>query len=425
MPKGHKRKHDGSPMPTVGKINKEKKNQEILIPRSEVAMTVLKNKEDRNVRKSHRVVKAKRKIDFVYQDSNKMSKVGQNNNAQVLNKSKERTNSKLDRSRWQQISGRTNLPKEKVETSKLEAWLINFDGIQVSVNSDKEDLDYVDDISDQDDKNGNIIGDVSDEVNSPNVRDQETNGNRMGRSEITVDTVMDLGATSNTLTDEQLIMSNLHLKRLLNKMLDERIQEAMKKGESSESEILSRMTPPNTQTQSKYRGIVTVVKSPSDTTIYAPALNLVPTPVVNLVNQNRDLDREKSKRSANSKLAMTCHNRVDGQNNPDIINKISKFVDQIRIDHESAMEGTPESEQAARPKSRVNVPALEEAQKKMERTKVETEKFKAQVEVLRGMDTSEHDFAQNNVSQQNSRNCQVKGDSIYSELEAVSSIENN
>ena len=83
-----------------------------------------------------------------------------------------------------------------------------------------------------------------------------------------------LGATSSYLTDEQLILNNPYLKKLLNRMLDEQIHDAKDKGESSSSGLLTRMSlqveEPKITRQTKRRknnpGIV--VKSPLDTTIY-------------------------------------------------------------------------------------------------------------------------------------------------------------
>ena len=96
------------------------------------------------------------------------------------------------------------------------------DDIQVTVNSDEE-LDDEDDIDILLGEEGSIDGDT----------------------EELMDSAIILGATLDTLNDEELVMSNPHLKKLFNKMLDERIKKAAAEhGETSDSRILSSLTPP-------------------------------------------------------------------------------------------------------------------------------------------------------------------------------------
>ena len=69
-------------------------------------------------------------------------------------------------------------------------------------------------------------------------------------------------------TDEEIqLLSNPNLRQLFNKYVDERIKTAMQKGESSGK--LSQMSPQN---KSGNNAAKCGVKSPSDTTVYAPAL---------------------------------------------------------------------------------------------------------------------------------------------------------
>ena len=91
---------------------------------------------------------------------------------------------------------------------------------------------------------------------------------------------MALGTSSSTLTEEQLVMNNPHLKKLLNKMLDERIQDAKRKCETSSSELLMQMAgrteqqgqqEQTEQVTHKRKQNTGIVKSPSDMTIYIPA----------------------------------------------------------------------------------------------------------------------------------------------------------
>ena len=117
------------------------------------------------------------------------------------------------------------------------------DGIQVSVDSadsGEEELDYEDDVVDPDDENGSINDPLETECNRDDSEDMNlTETGKDDRDE----TILGLGATSSSLTDEELIMNNPHIRKLFNKMLDERIKSAQINGESSGLELLSKMSP--------------------------------------------------------------------------------------------------------------------------------------------------------------------------------------
>ena len=88
-----------------------------------------------------------------------------------------------------------------------------FDGIQVSINSDKEEeLDYEDDVAGQEMESGSIDQDHEESV-----------------SQSSPEKDLDLGATSSSLTEEHMIMNNPHLRKLLNKMLDKKDTECEKR----------------------------------------------------------------------------------------------------------------------------------------------------------------------------------------------------
>ena len=217
MPKGTKRNHNGDPAaPTVGgKLIK--KSNKIVAKQKAVAMLasqddkvakikatnlVESNKLERRV--SKRMIKAKRKIDFVYETESDTNN-GENNNAQVYSQIQSKNEKSTRKSRVNDSSKVEKLPNSKQNPCN------NFDGIQVSVISDEEELDYEDDIADQDDENGSINQET--EVSSPNqegANSQDTDENDIA-----------LGGTCNSLTEEQLIMNNPELNGLLNKMLDE------------------------------------------------------------------------------------------------------------------------------------------------------------------------------------------------------------
>ena len=158
------------------------------------------------------------------------------------------------------------------------------DGINVEANPG-EDLDYVDDGQ----------GDMSDFEEDTSQQDSA-----------------DFGCGNPT---EKQILENPGLRKLFNQLLDERIKQATKQGESSNSNLLSTLTPDNTgksngqnvqnvQSQSKrVSGQQNRVKSPSDTTIYAPAFTV-----------RADLNRTRF-------------------NNPSVIEQqVSNFVDAVRAE---------------------------------------------------------------------------------------------
>ena len=297
-----------------------------------------------------------------------------------------------------------------------------FDGIQVSVNSDEEEeeLDYEDDVGD----------DEADSMTQDQQDEQPI--------EESLDNSLGLGVTSANISDEQLIMNNPHLKRLLNKMLDERIKNACENGESSNSQLLSKLTP-NDESKNKQNGKTSkgnmTIKSPSDTTIYMPALKLVEkrNDHGNLVQQRIQQRTDNFQSGSGLAPAMQALGLQDmsesdsqiqfmtrreseaiGRNNPmsndkpDVISKISNFVDQMRLDFEDAEHKEHEDDhdhqetQMTRIKSSVIAPGLDEAQRQMEQAIVETEKFKASVE--KPPSDPNYCFPDNTMSQDLSKN---------------------
>ena len=166
----------------------------------------------------------KRKLDYVYKTDRENNQSG---SADVNNAQAVRTN-KQAKFRKKSVNKRDTFEDKNVKFPKIND-IVNFDGVQVTVNSDEEDeldLDYADDLN-CDDEEGSIM--EEEEQNIDNNTESENN-------------VLRLGATSANLSEEEMIMNNPHPKRLLNKMLDERIQNAKKSDESSGSELLSKMT---------------------------------------------------------------------------------------------------------------------------------------------------------------------------------------
>ena len=84
-----------------------------------------------------------------------------------------------------------------------------------------------------------------------------------------------LGATGASISEEEKLLQNPSLLKLFNQLLDERIKQASKAGESSNSTLLTELTPKQggKKQQLVNNEVGQVVKSPSDTTIYVPALS--------------------------------------------------------------------------------------------------------------------------------------------------------
>ena len=230
-------------------------------------------------------------------------------------------------------------------------------------------------------------------------------------------------------------MNNPHLRKLFNKMLDERIESARVEGESSGSRLLTVMTPkPADKSSSKKKNTTTtdegngrsnllrnkLIKSPSDTTIYAPALqrNGPPIPAPHLVNTAIMNDRQ---RRCSNEFAMHdaegirngFENAVQVENirlTPDfnsnsafgdsgdsnnVINKISNFVDQMRIQQEQEdSQLSPAQINGGGPvRSAVTAPGYEEAQRRSDQVIIQTEKYRAEIEKPPGRNQT-HNFGQ-------------------------------
>ena len=200
--------------------------------------------------------------------------------------------------------------------------------------------------------------------------------NREHDSQITTDSALILGATSSSMNEEELVMSNPHLKKLFNKMLDERIKKANESGETSTSQILSMMTP-----KSNKRG-KEVIKSPSDMTVYIPALQKVGNKQTNVVglhkhtfgNENMELNEltvsSPVERTNNGKDINNKSGKVDN----DLIERISLFVDQLCVEQDHVQAEEEEDTCPTQLKSTVKVPGYDEAKRRSEQAIIEAEK---------------------------------------------------
>ena len=105
------------------------------------------------------------------------------------------------------------------------------------------------------------------------------------------------------------------------------------------------------------------VKSPSDTTLYKPAL---------CRRINRDFNNPMALRAVDGKRI-----EMQGDRNEDLIKKISDFVDSVRIDQKRRESGDlPEHQERQLPQPIVMVPGQEEARRCMDRSILQAEKLK-------------------------------------------------
>ena len=324
MAKGTKRDSNGQTTPQVGgsKIDKFKVKEKVIemvtmIHGGQGNLNENNKCKPKSDSQNRRVMRAKRKIDFKSFAKTGEKTLGVNNNAQKCDKSRTRARSKgkgqdkaVNSKDAVEVRQKNKLSESSdiVEPNNKKRIKLT-DGIQVMVNSDEE-LDYKDDIDIPLGDEGSIDGDTEDLTDSAII----------------------LGATSDTLNDEELVMSNLHLKKLFNKMLDERIKKAAAEhGETSDSRILSSLTPPQGAAKRSNKGnqnqvlqpTTRLIKSPSDTTVYAPALNrmqgtpfveqVLALPVMNMVNSQERIN--SIDKHDNCKVMVQIHAGILESNN--------------------------------------------------------------------------------------------------------------
>ena len=309
-----------------------------------------------------------------------------------------------------------------------------FDGIQVSVNSDDEEeeleLDYNDDVLMQE-EDVDLDQEFLDEHTEGNflieTQNKERNGvsNVENTSQSPPSAALALGTTSASLNEEQVILNNPHLCKLLDRMLDEHIKDAKIRGESSSLALLTTMKPQDEQDQvrttkqlqntSKKRvegaagaAATGIIKSPSDTTIYVPAIaramncqvkrpdrmNQIHINSLNgqcvqseQIDTSQDQQRSGGSLSGNDFQYGSINPRQEVTINSEVIANVSTFVDQMRIEHEESQRQAPGfnttlpprevMNSSPRVKSTVTAAGYPEAQRRMEQAIVEAEKFKA------------------------------------------------
>ena len=219
MPRGIKRSIEGEEKSLQVKVKRKSLNEKsdgknpVAIKPKLRNIDISPNQKASEIEKTHTASRAKRKINFGNQSDG-------NNNAQVVKPQNDYRRSnrvakqkiiqdlslsddgKRSKSKPKSMDIDTNFDRVKPGKAKTK----NHDGIQVTIKSDEEELDY-EDVMDEDP--GSMIAD-----------DEEK------KDTLATDSDILLGALSATLNDEEMVMRNPHLEELFNKMLDEQIKRA-------------------------------------------------------------------------------------------------------------------------------------------------------------------------------------------------------
>ena len=208
---------------------------------------------------------------------------------------------------------------------------------------------------------------------------------------------MTAGCTASTVTEaekaKKLLTEHPELKHLFNSILDERINEV-------KNSLTAAKTSNNgndgvkTPNKSNERNVKqSVVKSPSDTTIYRPVfrVNNMQSEKINSPDK-REMANEVMT-NVDSEQQMLVQNIPVGAKakptNKQMIDQISVFVDNLRMDYEDQHQNEPQpgtsGAGAVGRSSEVTVPGQEEARQKVDRTVLEAERFKATINNPPGM----------------------------------------
>ena len=251
------------------------------------------------------------------------------------------------------------------------------DGVDVSVG---EDLDYEfpESYGDSEDNQGNVSSDGSMQGDIEEVEGDVRKISSKAPKE----------SMENYESDEELVMKNPSLRKLFNKLLDERIKQATQHGELSTSNLLTTLgqegrSKGNIAAKQNNQPLVDniavtpqkrvlgdrIIKSSSDTTIYAPALaqkscNVNAESRVDLIGRGLNF--------TNHPVTPPSAGKQGNKDQEKLIETISNFVENIRMDQEEKM--IQENR-----RSEINVPGQDEARRKSDHAVLEAEKFKASI----------------------------------------------
>ena len=312
-------------------------NKKIKMPRGGKRNTKesISPKDGRNANNNRKRTRSSSNVTMTRSNSNNAKKLKLNKEAAVVNKTKPKQvkqtknvrkgtsvakrilfdeidgkgQNKVNKCKAKANVGKTttnNNAKPSSVNTKGDAFIVG-DGFDVEV--DEEELDYED--TDAVENEGS-----NRQSDSPQEADEE-------------DSDVDLGATGESVNQEKLIMENPSLRKLFNQLLDERIKQASEKGESSGSTLLSSMSPQQRGKQNPGNGNkVNLVKSPSDTTVYVPAL------------------KQRTHPRNNPPVTAGGLFRGEHEQQDEVANRISNFVESVRLEQQQQMTRNEEREEA-------------------------------------------------------------------------------
>ena len=226
------------------------------------------------------------------------------------------------------------------------------DGVDVDV---EDDLDYEDDVE------------YNERQTMQESEDEE--------SEI------ELGATGSTVEEERILRETPGLRKLFNKYFDERLKETTKLTKGTQNEEKTKTKKVGGKSKIVVRQIV---KSPSDTTIYTPALRKRHTGL----NMNQAAPVNTNMKNP----ANYCGNNI--------VDRISNFVESIRMEEtmvnplDDVQPGTSGIQAEQNTELKTVDKERNEAMRRTEQAVVQAEKFKASVASPPG---TNFNFVQNNI----------------------------
>ena len=294
---------------------------------------------------------------------------------------KEKTKGKTTDKRLVVVKNRPNALKKKINCQKT------------SLNSQVQKGQQVDL------ENTNAVSRILDDGVQIHVDDSEFSvpPNNEDEHSQTEDSDVDLGGTASTLSKadkaKKLLGQHPELKHLFNQMLNEKIDEVKRICKNNETPQPStsggasggignrgndiNLSPVNGN-NNRAKLVNRIVKSPSDTTLYRPVFQR---DINETINDQEPQIQNKGKEQQ--------HQTVNDVN---IIEKISNFVEAIRMENDESTDRQEDEEMdvevtPVQQKSTVNVPGMDSARDKSERSVLEAEKFKATVANPPGMES--------------------------------------
>ena len=339
--------------------------------------------------------------------SDKTIAKGKNNNATVVGKKAQTIRKNVKKASNKQEPkidkpkrGRKAKVNEVVNHTQFNQINSNLlaDAVHVSVTDFNEEdlLDYVDDVPNDDELSTNNSDEIEEcDLVVPAAQPTKT---------------ADGTSTCSTLLDQEQLLANPDFSRLLQKLVDDKVERKLAEQnqlskQNNDKNGTAAQTSQNTPKRGN-RGQETgrIIKSPSDTTLYTPALNRVraATNMVNgnnflTIDNNDSIPPENSQEQRRSEVLLEVTDEDQS-----ITDKISKFVENIHLNssgqqHEPGRT-QPENSQQGKIDQDQQQPGtsfskedeaakLQEARDRAHKIILDAERFKALVEQPKGNDT--------------------------------------